>query len=39
MHVLAHDGRRPDRTLPVENGRFTMDGAKDKALYYEVVME
>jgi hypothetical protein len=39
VHVLDHDGRRTDRTLPVENGRFTIDGAKDKALYYEVVME
>jgi hypothetical protein len=39
VHVLDHDGRRTDRTLLVENGRFTIDGAKDKALYYEVVME
>jgi hypothetical protein len=39
VNVLDHDGRRTDRTLLVENGRFTIDGAKDKALYYEVVME
>ena len=38
VHVLDHDGRRTGRTLPVENGRFTIDGAKDKAIYYEVVM-
>ena len=39
VQVLDHDGRRTARTLPVENGRFTIDGAKDKTLYYEVVME
>ena len=39
VQVLDHDGRRTGKTLPLENGRFTIDGAKDKALYYEVVME
>jgi hypothetical protein len=39
VEVLDHDGRRTGKKLPVENGRFTLDGAKDKALYYEVVME
>jgi len=39
VRVLDHDGRRTDRALPVEGGRFTIDGAKDQALYYEVVME
>jgi len=29
--------RRSDRTLTVTDGRFTLDGAKDKAIYYEVV--
>jgi hypothetical protein len=37
VHVLDHDGRRTGRTLPVADGRFTLDGAKDKAIYYEVV--
>jgi hypothetical protein len=37
VNVLDHDGRRTGRTLPVKDGRFTLDGAKDKTLYYEVV--
>ena len=37
VNVLDHDGRRTDRTLTVTDGRFTLDGAKDKAIYYEVV--
>jgi hypothetical protein len=37
VHVLDHDGRRTDRTLPVTGGRFTLDGARDRAIYYEVV--
>ena len=37
VNVLDHDGRRTGRTLPVTDGRFTLDGAKDKAIYYEVV--
>jgi hypothetical protein len=37
VNVLDHDGRRSGRTLPVTNGRFTLDGATDKAIYYEVV--
>jgi len=39
VQVLDHDGRRTEKTLPVDGGRFTIDGAKDQALYYEVVME
>jgi hypothetical protein len=39
VHVLDHDGRRTGRTLPVEDGVFRIDGARDKALYYEVVYE
>lgn len=39
VNILDHDGRRTDRTLPVQAGRFTLDGAKDKALYYEVVFQ
>jgi hypothetical protein len=37
VHVLDHDGRRTGRTLAVKDGAFTLDGAKDKAIYYEVV--
>ncbi len=36
VHILDHDGRHTGRTLPVQDGRFTLDGAKDKAIYYEV---
>jgi hypothetical protein len=32
VNVLDHDGRRTGRTLPVTDGRFTLDGAKDKAI-------
>jgi len=37
VNILDHDGRRTDRTLSVTDGQFTLDGAKDKAIYYEVV--
>ena len=37
VNILDHDGRRTERTLPVTDGQFTLDGAKDKAIYYEVV--
>jgi hypothetical protein len=37
VNVLDHDGRRTGRTLAVKDGSFTIDGAKDKAIYYEVV--
>jgi hypothetical protein len=37
VNILDHDGRRTKRTLPVAGGRFMLDGAKDKAIYYEVV--
>jgi hypothetical protein len=37
VHVLDHDGKRTGRTLPVAGGRFTLDGSKDKAVYYEVL--
>jgi len=38
VNILDHDGRRTGRTVPVKDGRFTLDGAKDKAIYYEVVL-
>ncbi len=37
VNVLDHDGRPTGRTLAVTDGSFTLDGAKDKAIYYEVV--
>jgi hypothetical protein len=37
VNVLDHDGRRTGRTVSVTDGRFTIDGAKEKAIYYEVV--
>lgn len=39
VNVLDHDGRRTGKTLAVDSGRFTIDGAKDKTLYYEVVFQ
>ena len=35
--VLDHDGRRTDRTIAAAGDTFAIDGARDKALYYEVV--
>ncbi len=37
VNILDHDGRPTGRSVPVVDGRFTLDGAKDKAIYYEVV--
>jgi hypothetical protein len=37
VNVLDHDGRDAGRARPVTDGQFTLDGAKDKAIYYEVV--
>jgi hypothetical protein len=37
VHVLDHDGRRTGRTVAVTDGRVMLDGAKEKAIYYEVV--
>jgi hypothetical protein len=37
VNVLDHDGCRTSRALIVSDGRFTLDGGKDKAIYYEVV--
>jgi hypothetical protein len=36
VHVLDHDGCRTDKTLPVQNGTFTIDGARDRTPYYLV---
>ena len=37
VHVLDHDGRRTDKQLTVDGGRFAIDGARDHALYYELI--
>ena len=36
VHVLDHAGRKTGRTLPVANGTFKIDGARDKTCYYLV---
>ena len=35
---LDHDGCRTEATLPVVDGRFTIDGATDRTPYYEVIL-
>jgi hypothetical protein len=37
VRTLDHDGRRTRRTLPIEDGEFTLDAAADRTPYYEVV--
>lgn len=39
VNILDHDGRRTGRTLPVSDGGFSIDGARDKTMYYEIVFE
>jgi hypothetical protein len=39
VNVLDHDGKRTGTSLAVTGGTFTIDGARDKALYYEVVFK
>jgi hypothetical protein len=36
VHILNHAGQRTGKTLEVQSGRFTVDGARDRTLYYEV---
>jgi hypothetical protein len=36
VNVLDHNGRRTGKSLPIAAGRFTIDGARDRTLYYEV---
>ena len=38
VNLLDHDGRRTDRTLSTTHGQFTIDGATDKTMYYEIVL-
>lgn len=39
VNVLDHDGKRTGQSLNVADGKFTIEGARDKALYYEVVFQ
>lgn len=39
VRLLDHDGRRTDKTVPVVDGAFTVDGARDETPYYEVTLE
>lgn len=39
VYVLDHDGRRTGKTLAAAGGTFTIDGARDRAIYYEVVFK
>ncbi len=39
VRILDHDGFPTDRTLPVQSDRFTLDGSKDHAMYYEITLE
>jgi len=34
LHVLDHDGCRTGATLPIDNGAFEIDGARDRTCYY-----
>lgn len=36
VHILNHAGQRTGKTLEVHSGQFTIDGTRDRALYYEV---
>jgi len=37
VYLLDHDGRRTKKMLPVQDGRFEIDGGRDQTMYYEVV--
>jgi len=39
VNVLDHDGKRTGKTLDATGGAFTIDGARDKAIYYEIVFK
>lgn len=39
VNLLDHAGRHTGGTIPVSNNGFTIDGAKDRALYYEVMFQ
>ena len=37
IYVLDNDGRRTSQTVPIENGKFTINGDNCKTIYYQVV--
>ena len=39
VNILDQDGQRSGKTLPVEKNSFTIDSAREKTIYYEVVFE
>jgi len=39
VQVLDHDGKITGRSIPVQNGKFTIDGARDKAFYYVIDLQ
>lgn len=39
VRLLDHDGRRTEKTVPVSNDQFNLDGARDQTSYYEVTVE
>jgi len=39
VNVLDTEGRRSGQTLAVRDGSFSIDGARDKTMYYEVVFK
>ncbi|HEY0867930.1 MAG TPA: hypothetical protein VGE01_11140 [Fimbriimonas sp.] len=39
VNILDHDGKPTGRTVPLEGAKFAIDGARDKAMYYEIVFE
>ena len=39
VYVLDHGGKRTGRTLDAADGSFTIDGMRDKTMYYEVVFQ
>ena len=39
VNLLDHDGRRSGKRIPVVNGQFTINGATDKTMCYEVRCE
>lgn len=39
VYLLDHSGRKTSRTLPVRNGQFQIDGARDQTCYYLVSYE
>ncbi len=39
VNVLDHDGRPTGKSLTAQDGQFTIDGAQERAIYYEVVFQ